>query len=58
MDVMDAHTSDRTEQRAATAEARKARRAHELALLLSARPDLSGTYAPADWTVDAVRWSA
>jgi hypothetical protein len=58
MDVKDAHPTDRTEQRAAAAEARKARRAHELALLLHARPDLSGTYAPADWTVDAVRWSA
>jgi hypothetical protein len=24
---------------------------------MGTRPDLSGTYAPADWTVDAVRWS-
>lgn len=55
---MDAEKTDRTEQRAVAVEARKARRAHELALLLSTRPDLSGTYAPADWAVDAVRWSA
>ncbi len=55
---MDAETTDKLERRAAAVEARKARRAHELAVLLSTRPDLSGTYAPADWTVDAVRWSA
>ena len=58
MDVKDARPPDRTEQRVAAAETRKARRAHELELLLHARPDLSGAYAPADWTVDAVRWSA
>ncbi|HET8983891.1 MAG TPA: hypothetical protein VFN47_14470 [Pedococcus sp.] len=55
---MDTDTMETTERRAAAAEARKARRAHELAVLLSERPDLSGTYAPADWAVDAVRWSA
>ena len=43
--------------RAEAAEERKARRARALAELLVTRPDLSGTYAPADWTVDAVRWS-
>ena len=46
------------EQRAAAAEERRTRRTRELTLLLGTRPDLTGTYAPADWTVDAVRWSA
>jgi hypothetical protein len=55
---MDADRLDKNEQRAAAVQARKARHAHELARLLSERPDLSGTYAPADWTVDAVLWSA
>jgi hypothetical protein len=55
---MNDETTDRIERRAAAVEARKARRAHELAVLLSTRPDLSGAYAPADWPVDAVRWSA
>jgi hypothetical protein len=55
---MDGDVQDKNAQRAASAQARRARHAHELARLLSERPDLSGTYAPADWTVDAVLWSA
>lgn len=55
---MDTDTTEKVDRRAAAAEARKARRAHELAVLLTERPDLAGAYAPADWAVDAVRWSA
>jgi hypothetical protein len=47
-----------TDPRATATEERKARHTRALAELLGTRPDLSGTYAPADWTVDAVRWSA
>lgn len=40
------------------AERRAAERAMELSSLLSERPELQGAYAPADLTVEAVRWSA
>ena len=43
---------------AARTEARKAEQARELARLLALRPDLAGAYAPADLTVEAIRWSA
>ena len=35
---------------------RRAAHARELTLLLSERPDLTGVYAPADFTADALRW--
>ena len=46
-----------TEQRLAATEARRAARARALAQLMHARPDLAGTYAPADLAVEALSWS-
>ena len=44
--------------RAASAlERRRAARSRDLTALLRERPDLAGVHAPADLTVDAVRWS-
>lgn len=46
-----------TDPRAAATEERKVRHTRALVALLVTRPDLCGTYAPADWTVEAMRWS-
>jgi hypothetical protein len=35
---------------------RAAARARDLTVLLHERPDLAGVHAPADFTVDSVRW--
>ncbi len=48
-------TSDRL---ALAAQRRAAERTYSLAELLRTRPDLRGTYAPADFAVEAVRWGA
>lgn len=37
---------------------RAAARSRDLAALLRERPDLRGVHPPADFAVDAVRWSA
>ncbi len=43
--------------RAANAQQRRAAaRTRDLTALLRDRPDLAGVHAPADFTVDAVRW--
>lgn len=43
--------------RAANAQQRRAAaRTRDLTALLRGRPDLAGVHAPADFTVDAVRW--
>jgi hypothetical protein len=47
-----------TERQTAAQQRRAAARARDLTALLSERPELSGVYAPADFAVDAVRWSA
>jgi hypothetical protein len=47
-----------TERQTVAHQRRAAARARELTALLSERPELSGVYAPADFAVDAVRWSA
>ena len=47
-----------TERLTAAQQRRAAAHARDLTALLSERPDLSGVYAPADFTVEAVRWSA
>jgi hypothetical protein len=44
-------------ERAANAQQRRAAaRTRDLTALLRDRPDLAGVHAPADFTVDAVRW--
>jgi hypothetical protein len=44
-------------ERAANAQQRRAAaRTRDLTTLLRDRPDLVGVHAPADFTVDAVRW--
>ena len=50
-------TNDVAERRAAAVETRKAAHARGLARLMSARPDLAGTYAPADLTLESLSWS-
>ena len=47
-----------TERLTAAQQRRAAARARDLTALLSERPELSGVHAPADFAVDAVRWSA
>lgn len=47
-----------TERLTAAQQRRAAARARDLTALLSERPELSGVHAPADFLVDAVRWSA
>jgi hypothetical protein len=47
-----------TERLTAGQQRRAAARARDLTALLSERPELSGVHAPADFAVDAVRWSA
>jgi len=47
-----------TEHLTAAQQRRAAARARDLTALLSERPELSGVHAPADFAVDAVRWSA
>lgn len=44
------------ERLAVAAQRRAAARTRDLTALLRDRPDLSGVHAPADFTVDAVRW--
>jgi hypothetical protein len=48
----------RSERLAAAAQRRAAARTRDLGALLRERPDLAGVHAPADFTVDAVRWCA
>ena len=48
----------RGERLAAAARRRAAARTRDLGALLRERPDLAGVHAPADFTVDAVRWCA
>ena len=48
----------RNQRLAAAAQRRAAARARDLTALLRERPDLAGVHAPADMTVDAVRWCA
>jgi hypothetical protein len=44
-------------ERAANAQQRRAAaRTRDLSALLRDRPDLAGVHAPADFSVDAVRW--
>ena len=45
-------------RRSARREWRAAARAQGVVDLLHRRPDLAGTYPPADLTAEAVRWSA
>jgi hypothetical protein len=47
-----------TDARASAAQRRAAARTRDLTALLRQRPDLAGVHAPADFAVDAVRWSA
>jgi hypothetical protein len=47
-----------TDPRASAAQRRAAARTRDLTALLRQRPDLAGVHAPADFAVDAVRWSA
>jgi hypothetical protein len=47
-----------TDPRASAAQRRAAARTRDLTALLRQRPDLAGVPAPADFAVDAVRWSA
>ena len=47
-----------TERLTAAQQRRAAARARDLTALLSERPELSGVHPPADFAVDAVRWSA
>ena len=56
--VDDAYAAERArnERLAAAAQRRAAARARDLTALLRDRPDLTGVHAPADFTVDAVRW--
>ena len=42
---------------ASVQERRRAARSRDLTALLRERPDLAGVHAPADLSVDAVRWS-
>lgn len=48
----------RSDRLAAAAQRRAAARVRDLTALLRGRPDLAGVHAPADFTVDAVRWCA
>ena len=48
----------RSERLAAAAQRRAAARTRDLSALLRERPDLAGVHAPADFSVDAVRWCA
>lgn len=51
------HTETRRPDPAASAQQRRAAaRTRDLTALLRERPDLAGVHAPADFTVDAVRW--
>jgi hypothetical protein len=47
-----------TERVTAAQQRRAAAHARDLTALLSERPELSGVHAPADFAVEAVRWSA
>ena len=49
---------ERSERLAAAAQRRAAARTRDLTALLRERPDLAGVHAPADLTVEAVRWCA
>ena len=55
---LDPVTAVQTERVTAAQQRRAAARARDLTALLSERPELSGVHAPADFAVDAVRWSA
>jgi len=46
----------RAELSATAQQRRAAARTRDLTALLRDRPDLAGVHAPADFTVDAVRW--
>lgn len=51
------HTETRRPDPTASAQQRRAAaRTRDLTALLRERPDLAGVHAPADFTVDAVRW--
>lgn len=58
--VPDAEVTDlemvRLVRAASTVERRRAARSRDLTALLRDRPDLVGVHAPADLSVDAVRW--
>jgi len=48
----------RVDRLTAAQQRRAAARTRDLTALLRERPDLAGVHAPADFAVDAVRWSA
>ncbi len=57
--VLEERSADTTEaeRRLAAMEARRAARARGLSQLMRERPDLAGTYAPADLALEALSWS-
>jgi hypothetical protein len=57
-DHMGSNDTTFDEQLAAAAQRRAAARARDLSALLRQRPDLAGVHAPADFTLDGVRWCA